>query len=45
MRRALRQALPAFRRTYGLTWAEIADMPRGEFEAYLDDLHALSKPR
>lgn len=41
MRRAHRRVLPALRRIYGLTWAEIEDMPKAEIDAYLDDLHAL----
>jgi hypothetical protein len=28
---------------FGITWAEIYDMPRAELDAFLDRLHALAK--
>lgn len=45
MRRALRKVLPALSFHFGLKWADIADMPQAELDAYLDALHKLSKAR
>ncbi len=45
MRRAYRKVLPALSRIYGLQWDDVFRMPRGELEAYLDDLHQMGRKR
>lgn len=43
MRRALRPALPALYRIYGLTWERIETMPPPELDAVMDDFDALRR--
>jgi hypothetical protein len=38
MRRALRKELPALRAVYGLSWADILDMPRAELAEHREQL-------
>lgn len=45
MRRALRKALPALSYHFGIRWEHVADMPRGELNAYLDELRKLQAPQ